>query len=259
MSENLLDLRQQLSQRSDDELMAMLTINPSDYRREALNLASEEILRRRVAAGLPVNEAFMRTIESHQDSASYLAAVRSSHSKGEIGAIITGIIALSSLARFVTSDLVDRVKQSFPIVPIAVIVGLLILPLGMILFFVRQRNLLLYARMEIVFGVFTGMATAWDKIGQEGFQNAGAVGLPTWMALGGALYIVVRGLDNRRSAIAHRHEAWKQKEQIKTLEDTAKAEAENARHTGEVTKLIEAMRSSTQATGFGSFNEHDAA
>jgi hypothetical protein len=141
------ELRQRMSRLSDDELMIMLTINPSDYRKVAINLATEEVLRRRISSGLPVDESFVQSIEKHGDSP-YYKAIR--ESKGSGIAWLPAIILLSYF--------VQAIPQYYPldvfgIVPIAIVGGLLILPLGIILFAIREKHLMLYARLEILFGM----------------------------------------------------------------------------------------------------------
>ena len=48
MSDDLQELKERLSERSDEELMEMLTVSPADYRPEALEYARAELEYRRV-------------------------------------------------------------------------------------------------------------------------------------------------------------------------------------------------------------------
>jgi hypothetical protein len=89
---------------------------------------------------------------------------------------------------------------------VAIVGGLLILPLGIILYTIRQRRLMLYAYLEIFFGIFYGIYTIGDKDQWQAISEVKSISIATWTALASSVYIVVRGLDNRGKAKAEMNE-----------------------------------------------------
>jgi hypothetical protein len=241
MNKETEELRQRTSCLSDDELMRMLMVNPSSYRQVALNLANEEILCRRVASGLPVDESFLESIENRKDSIDYVKAIQSSNSPN-IAWIVPILILLSYAAQAVAKyNFLDSLIQMFGVVPVVIVGGLLILPLGILLFAIRERRLMLYARLEILFGIFYGIYTIGDKNHWGTFKDSDTSNLATWTALAASLYIVVRGLDNRNKALIKEKETREKLGEVIENEYDAKDKAEDARHKAEVEKIKESL------------------
>lgn len=109
------------------------------------------------------------------------------------------------------------------------------MPLGMLLFAIRERHLMLYARLEILFGIIYGIYAIGEKNHWGTLKDSGASNLATWTALAAYLYIVVRGLDNRKKAMIKEIEA-------NEIEEEAKNKTECARHKAEMEKLMERLK-----------------
>jgi hypothetical protein len=243
MNKETEELRQRMSRLSDDELMIMLTINPSDYRQVALDLAAEEVLRRRVSSGLPVDESFLLSIENRQDSIYYIKAKQSAKSISDIAWILPVLTLFQFFAQAIPQyHPLDILTQIFGTVPVAIVGGLLILPLGISLFAIREKYLMLYARLEILFGIIYGIYTIGDKNHWGTIRDSGASNLATWTALAASLYIVVRGLDNRNKAVMKRNATREEEEEAREKEEEAKRKIENARHKEEMEKIKERLK-----------------
>ena len=124
----------------------------------------------------------------------------------EGGSLGTALISVAMLffviylARKYLYGLYTDLLQSLGVIPIAIICGTLVLPIGIILYQIRENWLMLYAYTEIVFGIFYATYTISDKIGWRAYKETNPNNLATWTAIASSVYIVVRGLDNRKKA-----------------------------------------------------------
>ncbi|MFY9619607.1 MAG: hypothetical protein WAM70_00800 [Pyrinomonadaceae bacterium] len=208
------ELRQRISSLTTEELHQMLTIDREQYREIAIAIATEE-LRRRTGVRIE-KDADDREIDlGAQD-------FEASQKKSDLGSILWGIwavlILLSALSRSrpnFLNDLLRGLTNTFGEIPVAIVGGVLVLPLGRILFAVREKRLMLYAWLELVFGVCFAIYTIWEKTHGIRIRAYNPSDLATWMALGSSVYIVVRGFDNRKRAIVIKREASKSVEQLK--------------------------------------------
>src|SRR2546423_8772648 len=66
------------------------------------------------------------------------------------------------------------------------IITVLLVALALGLFWLREKRRLLYGMIELCFGI----SSIWDAVGQARLDHA------KWAVVAGAIYLVVRGLDN---------------------------------------------------------------
>ena len=93
-----------------------------------------------------------------------------------------------------------RLVETFGVIPVVLVSGLLLLPTGIALFFFREKHRMVYAYTEIIFGMFYGLYAIWSKLKWAPLVNATHSDLAAWTALASSIYIIVRGLDNRKEA-----------------------------------------------------------
>lgn len=235
MSKEIEELKLQMTCLKEEELLKKL--NSSYYRQVAINLAIEELLRRNISSGSIVDEFSLLSLENKLTSLSNKGTITPSKGRS-VWAWITGLILFSNVVRIISyafADFPDNPAQYVGDIQTAIISGLLILPLGIALFEIRERHLMLYARLEILFGVFSGIYTIGERTHWGAVKDSGTINLATWTALAASLYIVVRGLDNRKKAIMKLEKENKEKEEesIKT---------EDARHGAEMEKMKECLK-----------------
>lgn len=246
MDEEAEELKQRMSRLEDDELLKIVTTSRSNYREVAIDLATEELLRRSGSPNSPIDESFILNLDNQYTSLSY-SKVSSSSEGNNIWTWITILILLSNLARGILqpnslNNLLETLTSTFGAIPVAIIGGLFILPLGMTLYAIRERRLMLYARLEILFGIFYGIYTIGDKNHWGTIKDSGTSNLATWTALAASLYIVVRGLDNRNKAMMKENAAKLKEEEAREKEEEAKRKIEYARHKEEMEKIKERLK-----------------
>lgn len=186
------ELRCHLSQLEAEELRAIVAKGSSNYRQEAIDIATELLKR-------PITRKGVETI-------TYSRGVKAENIFLWLWVLyVLGFLALPRLiqAPGFREDFA-RVVHDYSVMPLAILAALLILPLGISLHAVKRKNLLIYAYAEIAFGIVAGFytigeRTGWGKVAAPTLSN-----VTTWTALFGSVYVVVRGLDNRAKAKDHR-------------------------------------------------------
>src|SRR5690349_8768838 len=115
------------------------------------------------------------------------------------------VLALAaSVAIFIvfsaTATYQHRLVETFGLMPVVVVSGLLLFPTGLLLYLLREKQRMIYAYTEIIFGMFYGIYALWSKLQWASLVSVGHSDLAAWTALASSIYIIVRGLDNRKEA-----------------------------------------------------------
>jgi hypothetical protein len=232
------EIKQQISSYEDGKLLYIAKTYPSRYRQVTINLAIEELLRRTASPDSQMEESPVLHLDTQcrpQDDEDVPLAPQSR----SIWSWITGFILISNLARYLVEYLSDKVPDihtlPFSTIPLAILSGLLILPLGIVLYAIRERSFMLYAHLEILFGILWGIYSIGDKNHWGAIGDSSAFTISTWTALVASLYIVVRGLDNRKKAMTRASEAREREIEMRW-------EIENSRHQCEMKSIAETLK-----------------
>jgi hypothetical protein len=113
--------------------------------------------------------------------------------------VIGDIVALAGFFAF--KQIVKQIVEHFPkLTPLEthITVGFVVIGFGLLIYAIKKENQLLYGIVELVFAFVAGVQTASQMV----LTAAPAQEATHLLALGGAVYVVSRGLNNIDEAIA---------------------------------------------------------